>query len=180
VGRLGGINTGEGERVRAGAGTNASDEEVWYAHRDSSPWESLSCLESCHIHATIVFGEPGWYPTDQPHRSRRPSYAPALPIIHLQIPWSSASLRHLCKSISTGHTNVYLVRCLMAGPRSLYFVPPLHFAFLKFCVWLLLRPPMWRQPKMNRLVLQHTQHCSCACKWYRCWCGCMGRCCIRN
>ena len=66
MGRLGGVNRDEGERVGAGARTNASDGEVGYGRRDSSSWETLSCSESCDIHATAVFGEPGWCPTDQP------------------------------------------------------------------------------------------------------------------
>jgi hypothetical protein len=43
-----------------------------------------------------------------PRRSSRLSYAPALPIIRLQIPWSSASPRHLC----TCQSQLGTPRCL--------------------------------------------------------------------
>jgi hypothetical protein len=86
--------------------TNATDGEAWYGRRDSF-WESLSCSESRHIHATTVFGEPGWYTTDQPPQEQQavicagaPYYSSSITVV-LCIAASSVYM-----SISTQHTSM--------------------------------------------------------------------------
>jgi hypothetical protein len=140
VGRLGGGTTGEAERVRTRAGTNASDGEVWYMVAETRPGSA------CPVRSSVTSIPPqssvNWYPTDQPPQERQAVIcASASDCLSSNTAVLCIAASPMYMSIETRHTSMFNwcgVRWL--GPRFLYFVPRFQFAFLKFCISLLLRP----------------------------------------
>jgi hypothetical protein len=96
-----------------GAGTNASDGEVWYGHQDSSSWETLSCLES--LTSIPPQSSVNWYPTDQPTGAagRHLCWRSLLFVFKYRGPIHRCIIRvHV--NLNRAHLDVYLVRCSMA------------------------------------------------------------------